>query len=249
MAGALLRIAHAHGNRRHRIERALEAGVDLIEMDLRWDRGVVWVRHEHRASRLPLLYNVDLKGIHREGPWAASLRRLFVRLDHRPIRLAEVLEAAVGRAGVLLDMKAGGYSASAAHRFAEAVFRATEGFPEPVRFCGHWRLLDILREHEAAAGVHYSIDSDSDWEALRARADGEGDAQVRGVTIQTSLLTEQRARVLRDGAVEFYCWDVDSYDVALRALHLGASGVIADDLNLLRELAAVRVEQPDAAAG
>ncbi len=104
MAASLVRIAHAYGNRRRRIEQALAAGVDLIEADLRYQDGRVWIRHELRVGRLPLLHNARLSGIHRQGPWALTLGPLFLRLDVRPIDLPELLRGVSGRAGLLLDL-------------------------------------------------------------------------------------------------------------------------------------------------
>ena len=234
---SLVRIAHAYGNRRSRLECALEAGVDLIETDLRFADGVVWVRHEHRLWRLPLLYNNRLRGIHRQGPCALSVGPVFLRLDLRPIRLSDVVELVSGRCGLLLDLKAGAYTSSAAIRFVDAVLGTLEAmrFQGPLDFCGSWRLLDLVRAKAPDLAIHYSVDGERNWEALLARARG-ADA-IRGITIQRRLLTEERGEFLREAGIDFYCWDVDDAADAEHAIARGASGIIADDLELLAGLA------------
>lgn len=240
-----VRIAHAHGNRRSRIERAIEAAVDLIETDIRFDRGRVWVRHEFRFLNLPLLYNVGIRGIHRQGPWAASLGRLFVRLDVGPIAFEEILERCSGRAGMLLDFKADRYDDATARRFVKRVFDELEGahFDGAVACCGNWRLLDFVREQRPGTDVCYSIDSESDWQAVEPRLSPGGD--VTAITIQKNFLSEERGAQLRERCVRVYCWDIDNEHEARRAMDRGAAGVIADDLGLLGGLAEA-VDQAEA---
>jgi glycerophosphoryl diester phosphodiesterase len=243
---SLVRIAHAYGNRRQRLDRALAAQVDLIETDLRYADGVVWVRHEHRLRRLPVLYNNRLRGIHREGPFAVTLGPLFLRLDLQPIRLPEVVAAVSGRGGLMLDLKAGRYSPAAATRFIETVLGTldTMRFAGRLDFCGSWQLLDLVRAHAPAQTLHYSVDNERDWDAFRARARTGGGDAIDAITIQRGLLDDARGAYLRGAGIDFYCWDVDDAADAELAIAAGASGVIADDLGLLRTLAArpVRTE-------
>ena len=232
----LVRIAHAYGNRRHRIDEAVAAGVDLIEADLRWRGGRVWVRHEHRTRFLPVLYNVGLKGIHRDGPWAANLRRLFLRLDVRPILLDELLDRVGQRCGILLDLKAGAYSTAAARAFVASTLAALDARMPPPRvdFCGSWPLLDAVRTMQPEQMVHYSVDSERDWTALQERLTSSN--PPTGITIERKLLDETRAAILRRAGVEFYCWDVANKDDAQHAIGHGAAGIIADDLDMLATL-------------
>lgn len=233
---SLVRIAHAYGNRRHRIDEAVAAGVDLIEADLRWRDGRVWVQHEHRLRFLPVLYNVGLKGIHRQGPWAANLRRLFLRLDVRPILLDELLDRIGQRCGVLLDLKADAYHVAAARAFIAATFATLDArAPLPVLdFCGSWPLLDIVRTLRPEQMAHYSVDSERDWTALQERLTGSD--RPRGITIERDLVDETRAAALRRAGVEFYCWGVDGEEDAQYAFRHGAAGIIADDLDMLAAL-------------
>lgn len=233
MRPRLVRVAHAYGNRRERIARAVRAGVDLIESDLRWWHGEIYVRHEHRLPVAPLLYNYRLRGIHRQGPYAASLGPLFLRLDVRPIRFAELISRVSGGGGLMLDMKEDVYGERAANAFVDAVVRGVEEsrFEGALDFCGSWRLLDLVRARRAGWTVHYSVDSDADWRLLGSRL--EGDRAPRGVTIHRELIDASRASVLAGGGVEFFVWDVRDAGDARRAIDLGAAGIIADDLESL----------------
>ncbi len=233
----VLAIAHAYGNRRYRIAAALEAAVDMIEADLRYQNGTVWVRHEQRLPLLPLLYNLNLSGIHKEGPWAVSLGPLFLRWDAQPIRLEELIDTVGGRTGLLLDLKRDGYTPDQARAFVESVVarlseRASGG---RLDFCGSWALLDLVRAAAPDLPVHYSLDRPAHWQELQGRLKGE--RRPGGITIRRSLLNEERAAALRALDIEFYAWDVRAAADAERAVALGAAGIIADDLALLRAFA------------
>ena len=143
----IVRIAHAHGNRRRLIEQALGAGVDFIEADLRYDRGRIWVRHEFRAPLLPLLYNGPVERFHRQGPWALTVRRRSLRLDVAPIPIDELLDMVGDGAGLMLDLKAAPYSAKDASQFVEVLRELLSSWHHGrISFCGSWRLLDLVRE-------------------------------------------------------------------------------------------------------
>jgi glycerophosphoryl diester phosphodiesterase len=230
----LIAIAHAYANRRDRWQRALDAGVDLIETDLRFDGEQVWVRHERRLGPLPLLYDRGLRGIHAQGPYAMRLGRWNLRLELRPIPLRDVARAVSGRAGLLLDFKRGEYGPSATRAFVDQAFGAldAEGFQGALDCCGSWELLDVVRERRPDTRVHYSVDSAADWERMLARL--RRDNAVPGVTIKSELLDDARAGELRERGLHFYVWNVFTDDDAQRARRLGAAGIIADDLELLR---------------
>jgi glycerophosphoryl diester phosphodiesterase len=71
------------------LERALAAGADLIEADLRWQDGRLVARHARRLLLLPLLWD-----------------RWWLRLDRgETFTLEELLERTRGRARLLLDVK------------------------------------------------------------------------------------------------------------------------------------------------
>lgn len=238
---AVLRIAHAHGNRRQRIKEALAAGVDLIEADVRFSRGRLWVRHELKAPFVPILFNGHVNEFHRRGPYALSLPRGFVRLNVAPIPFDELLDTVGGRAGLLLDLKAGTYSASARERFMDTMLTMLDTwYHGTVRFCGNWRLLDSVRARRPNQPVHYSVDHESAWQSFLARQ--EGNAAASAITIRSRMLDDERAAYLRRNSVEFYCWDVESRKEALDAIARGASGLISHHLHVFRELASPQTE-------
>ena len=247
MARQLIRIAHAYGNRRDRISAAIEAGVDLIETDLRYWRGEIWIRHEHRPTRLPLVYNVGLKpGIHREGPWAARVGKLFLRVDRAPIRFGELLDRVSGRGGLLIDLKAAPYQPAVARAFVERMFVELDGhrFEGALDFCGGWPLLDLVHAARPDLPVHYSVDSLADWARLQARLSGPG--RIPGISLRRDFIDPERIATLRAAHVDYYCWDIKDARDASRAIEAGASGIIADDLVLLRNLAGTPVRDLEA---
>jgi hypothetical protein len=231
----VLRIAHAHGNRRRRIEQALAADVDLIEADVRFDGSRIWVRHEVRAPLLPLLYNGRINRFHREGPWALSLGRMFVRLDLAPIPFDELLDSVGDGAGLMLDLKAAPYSVGRERRFVDAMLSMLDSwFHGQIDFCGSWRLLDLVREARPDQRVHYSVDDDQGWQAFARRLGGS--ASVRAITIQSSMLDDARESFLRREGVEFFVWDIEREAQAQQAIRRGASGIISHHLDVLNAL-------------
>jgi glycerophosphoryl diester phosphodiesterase len=238
MRSRMITVAHAYANRRDRWQRAIEAGVDFIETDLQFDRGRVWVRHEHRAGWLPLLYNFRPPASHATGPFALRAGALFLRLDVRPIPFEEFLAFCNRRIGIMLDFKAGAYSAESGRAFVQAVLRAidAEAFAGALDACGAWPLLDALRERRPGMAIHYSVDTADGWESLRLRLSA-GDP-IRGITLKHALLDDAKAALLRDAGVSFYVWDVFDDGAAENAVRAGAAGIIADDLQLLRRYAA-----------
>jgi glycerophosphoryl diester phosphodiesterase len=234
----VLRIAHAHGNRRHRIEEAMAAGVDLIEADIRHYRGRIWVRHEFRAPFLPVLYNGRLNPFHRQGPWALSLRRLFLRLDLNPLPLDELLDIVGDRVGILFDLKYARYPEREARAFVHTLLHMLETwFHGPIDFCGNWSLLDlVVAEHDARLPVHYSIDGERQWKKLLQQI--QAGTPFRTITIRRSMLDDQRAEILRAAGIDYYCWDIDSSTEAEAAIERGASGIISHNLDVLSALPA-----------
>ncbi len=246
MARQVVRIAHAYGNRRRRISAAIAAGVDFIEADLRYWRREIWIRHEHRPTPLPLVYNVGLKpGIHRQGPWAARLGKLFVRVDFNPIRFGELLDRVAGHAGLLIDLKAAPYPPDVANAFVGQIFTELDRhrFGDALDFCGGWPLLDLVHATHPDLPVHYSVDSLADWRRLQPRLSGPG--RVPGISLRCDLVNAERIATLRAAHVDYYCWDIKDAQDASRAIQAGASGVIADDLALLHNLAGTLVRNPE----
>ena len=97
-------IAHAFGNNRKSLRRALASGVDMIEVDVWYRAGDLHVRHERRLGHFPLLYDGIMNG-HPPGPFALRFGRHFFRPDVHSLRLSELMTTVAGQKRLLLDVK------------------------------------------------------------------------------------------------------------------------------------------------
>ena len=234
--GRTVRIAHAYGNRRDRIEAAAAASVDFIEADIWYRAGDIWVRHERRMPFLPLLLDRRPRGMHNVGPWTLPvLPNYYARLDIDPPRLTELLERTRGRRGLLLDVKgdpaeegARAYARSLARSLAEA---RCEG---SVIVCGQTDVLDTIREVAPHLDVRYSIEKQWQWEKLPRRLDAR--PGLRGVCMNRKFLSDTVARTLEEAGLQVFCWTVDDPAEATRLLALGVDGIISNSLPLLEQL-------------
>jgi glycerophosphoryl diester phosphodiesterase len=234
--GRPLRIAHAFGNRRERIEAALAADIDCIEADLWYRGGEIWVRHEHRLGFLPLLYDRKPRGMNSFGPWSLTVfPNHYIRLDVNPLRLTDLLEAAGGKRRLLLDLK-DDHSPEKARAYAGALSRVLRdsGHAESVLVCGQTSVLDSVRKVAPGLDVRYSIERQRQWETFLRRLDA--DPAIRGVSIHHEFLTEPVIRVLEERGLEVFCWTVDDLEEARRLVALGVDGITSNDLALLAEL-------------
>jgi glycerophosphoryl diester phosphodiesterase len=208
-------IAHRAGNDRAALERALSAGVDAVEADLRWDGGRIVARHARRLPFLPL-YRDD---------W-------HLRLDRRPqVTLDEFLEQVRGRARAYLDLKV------PARRLPRALLEALRrhnALKEAEVSTGHWGLLAELRRAEPDLRVIRSVGNRRHLADLLALP--LDDPLRAGVVIDRKLLDEQLARLLRVRWLTLYVWGIDDLEDARSVIGWGATGVIADSLDLLRAL-------------
>jgi len=234
--GRPFRIAHACGNRRDRIAAAIAADVDCIEADLWYRAGEIWVRHERRLSFLPLLYDRKSPGMNSFGPWSLTVfPNHYIRLDVRPLRLAELLEATRGKRRLLLDLK-DDHSPDRARAYAEALSGALRkaGCGESSIICGQTDVLDSVRRVAPELDVRHSIERQQQWEAFLRRQDA--DPALRGVCMDHRFLTEPIARLLSERGLEVFCWTVDGREDARRLVAMGADGIISNDLALLEQL-------------
>ena len=231
-----LRIAHAYGNTRARLRAALTSAADIIEADVWYRAGKVWVRHEPRLRPLPLLVDKRMRG-HSLPPWGLALgKRWYVRLDINRLGLQEVLDAVAGAKGLLIDVK-GSYSGREIEEFALALVRTVreQGAENHVAICGQfWPVLDDVRREAPDVEVRYSIERTFQWEKFM-RLVGD-DERVRRVCIEHRFLDEERARFLEEQGVNVYCWTVDDREECRRLATAGVDGIISNDLELLGAL-------------
>jgi glycerophosphoryl diester phosphodiesterase len=208
-------IAHRAGNDRAALEQALSAGVDAVEADLRWDGGRIVARHARRLPFLPLYWD----------HW-------HLRLDRSPqLTLDEFLEQVRGRARPYLDLKAPTRPLLSA--LLEAL-RRHNAMKEAEVSTGHWRLLAELRRAEPDLRLVRTVGNRRHLAALLALP--RDDPLRAGVVIDRDLLDEELARRLRSVCQTLYVWGINDPEDARRVIGWGATGVIADSLELLRTL-------------
>lgn len=229
-----LLIAHAYGNRRDLLEAALQAGVDMVEVDAWCRGGRLWARHERRLGPLPLLFDWRRHAYHGLGPWAVPLGNGYLRLDVNPLPVDEVMEATRGRCRLLVDVK-GRYTPAYARQYVAALERLLEAAPGQLVLCGQeWGVLEAARRALPSLPVRYSLETPHQWQRLWPRLrDG---LRPDGLCLHRSLVEPQRAALLADMGIGFYVWTVDRPEEARRVLELGAEGVITNRLDLLASL-------------
>ena len=213
--GRPVAIAHRAGNDRDALERALAAGFDAVEADLRWDGGRIVARHARRIPLLPLYWD-----------------RWYLRLDRGPrLTLDELLERTTGRAHLYLDLKA------LAGAFPRALFDTLHrhnALRDVEVSSQHWRPLADLRRMEPDLRLVRSVGSRRRRAALLALL--PDDPLQAGVAIRRDLLDQELARLLRARGLPLYVWGVENLDEATRIVAWGATGIIADSLELLQAL-------------
>ncbi len=199
------------------MRRALSAGVDAVEADLRWDGGRIVARHARRLPFLPLYWD-----------------RWYLRVDRSAqLTLDELLEQVKGRARPYLDLKA------LARPFPGALLdalRRNDALKEATVSSEHWGLLAELRRSEPDLRLVRSVNSRRHRAALLALP--PDDRLRAGVAIQRDLLDEALARRLRAEGLALYVWGIDDPEDARKVIGWGASGLIADSLELLRAVQA-----------
>jgi Glycerophosphoryl diester phosphodiesterase len=236
----VVRIAHAYGNSRPSLARALAADCDMIEADIWYRGGDIFVHHERRLGSLPILYDRDLRG-HALGPFAFHIGRYFVRPDIRTLRLDELLSTVAGRKRLLLDVK-GHYDTPTLDGYVETLVRQIRASHAEswVAICGQtYSILHPLRETAPAIEVRYSIEQPYQWERFLSLLDGG----ARQVCMAYGFLDPGKARLMEERGVDVYCWTVDDWDAARRLVSEGVDGIISNDLGLLAQLRNWAVDQ------
>ncbi|NHC15978.1 glycerophosphodiester phosphodiesterase [Motilibacter deserti] len=222
-----LAVAHRAGNQLPALGAAAELGVDVIELDVHSWRGRLEVRHARTAGRLPILW--DGWRLHRG--WKPRLELAEV--------IAEALRVAGPGTRLMLDLK--GTGASVGHEVARSVHDLAPD--RDVLVCGrHWPALEPFARLPYAQ-VLLSARTRGELAALRARvAEGAlvGGRAAYGASIHRSLLTRPLLDELHRTLEAVLTWPVNTPAALAEVLEVGATGVISDELDVLRALLAQR---------
>ena len=203
-------VAHRAGNDVERLRRAEQAGVGLVEADVRLFRGRLEVRHLKTVGPVPLLWDTWTVA----PPWTPRLL------------LGDLLAAAAPETELMLDLK------GRDPRLAPAVARALRAQPRAsVTVCSRsWRLLEPLREEPAVRVVH-SVGSERQLAALLRRFGGTG---LQGVSIHKKLLDPAITARLRGLASVVLSWPVLDQAEASRLAAWGVDGLITESYEALQ---------------
>ena len=230
-----VRIAHAYGNSRAALRRALDADVDMIEVDVWYRGGDVYAHHARRLSPLPLLADKKMPGHPLPRPALPFWPGYWVWPDINPLKLGELLQIVGGRKRLLLDVK-GRYKGGRSAGFARAIARQVREHQASswAVVCGQtYPVLNALRHVDDEIEVRYSLEKQHQWESFVRKMK---DRRVRQVCISRHFIDDEKTRVLEQNGVNVYVWTIDDPEAARRWVEQGADGIISNDLKLLEDL-------------
>ncbi len=230
-----VRIAHAYGNSRAALRRALDADVDMIEVDVWFRGGDVYAHHARRLSPLPLLADKKMPGHPLPRPAFPVWPGYWVWPHINPLKLGELLQIVGGRKRLLLDVK-GRYKGGRSAAFARTIARRVREHKASswAVVCGQtYPVLNALRHVDDEIEVRYSLEKPHQWESFVRKMK---DRRVRQVCISRHFIDDEKARVLEENGVNVYVWTIDDPKAARHWVEQGADGIISNDLDLLENL-------------
>jgi glycerophosphoryl diester phosphodiesterase len=222
-----LRIAHrgapsvAPGNTRAAIVAALALGVDLIEVDL----------HATADGHLVLWHDPAIPSSRGKVTIArqslATLRQIDLGQGERLIELRDAMELVRDRAGLLIDLKAGGLAHGIAATARDCAF-------ERLAVCGHyWSSLRLLRSLAPTVAIAFTINRSwqrvAAWPYLRR-------GEAHAVTINWRQVTHARVAQYRALNLAVIAWTVDDPTLMRRLLALGVDGITSNRPDLFATL-------------
>lgn len=232
----IVRIAHAWGNTRAALERALAAPVDMIEVDI-WHRsGRIEVRHERRLGPLPLLADRRGRALHATGRLRLPLwSGYYLRPDIGTMDLRELLERTAAKKRLLLDVKARRGESPVPFVNKLTSLLAEQRAQDWVAVCGqYWPVIREIRSVAPGMEARYSMERRPQWERFVEMA--AVDPGARMVCIEHRFLDAEKADWLEEHGADVYCWTVDDAAVARGLVSRGVDGIISNDLDLLASL-------------
>jgi len=202
-------------NTLERLRQAVDAGVDRVEIDLRYSRGKFLLSHD-----LP----VGPVTVGRSGAQFTRIPYLLVHWDGRSIELPELLD--VGAPPLYVDLKGRWSDLSLAHlTSALARFRRDDD----VIASNRWSLLDRYRVVAPRRRVFYGISRLSIREFCVRLGEGNG---LFGVSVDVNLLDGRECLIadLREGGVAIYVWNIRQREQLVDCETARVHGAIFDDV-------------------
>lgn len=206
-------IAHAAGNNAWRVHDALEAGADLVEVDLWAHRGRFEARHERRLGPIPFLFE-----------------KWYVRRPDGPFQLANLLRETDRHSRLFLDLKSGGREP--VRLLQEALVEAKPALL-PAASSQIWSLLRLVRKTIPEMPIFYSVD-------VRAQLDLFLKIIARerppdGISCRHSLLDAETIARLRARGMTVIAWTVDDGDRARDLIRAGADAITTHEIVEIRQ--------------
>jgi glycerophosphoryl diester phosphodiesterase len=215
----VLAVAHRAANSLEGLRAAADAGADVVEGDVHSSRGRLEMRHSKALGPLPWLWD--------RGPWELTPRSVV------QLQLAELLEATVGDATLMLDLKGVG---PVGRRTAQLLHSR---LPErPVIVCSRWWPAVDAFAGAAWARPVLSVRNRVELERLRVRLRRAGPPY--GVSVHRSLLTAEVVGALRERVELVMTWGVDDLASLETTVALGVNGIISSSPEVLRVVPAHR---------
>lgn len=217
---ALLHIGHrgaagyAPGNTLLSIRKALQIGVDLVEVDIQ----------RTSDERLIVLHDRFLqpsttgKGQVNECSFDEIRKLRTVPGDHPILTLTEVLETVSGHAGLMLEIKAAGIGLSVAAAVGEF------GFRDPVYYASF-----LHEEIRSISMCDPSVQTIALLEGVPVEAAGFAlDAQATHAGISVELVSAEFVRKLHEASIRVFVYTVDDPEQIAFARSCGVDGVISN---------------------
>lgn len=219
----VLAIAHRAGNSLPALSAAVEAGADVLELDVHAHRGRLEVRHRKSLGPLPYLWDRTCYG---RVPLLGDTWELLPA-DPDQLLLDEVLDAAASSgAALMLDLKGVGGIGPAVDRALHA--RRPE---VPVLVCGRWwPSMTPFFGRDRARPV---LSARGRGELARLHRRLQRGPTPYGVSVHRSLLDRDVVARLRARVEVVMTWPVNDEDALADVLDAGVNGVITDDADVL----------------
>jgi glycerophosphoryl diester phosphodiesterase len=222
--------AHAPGNTWASFRRALEIGVEMIEVDVRRSGdGHLVLAHDETLPGRDGEADSPLPVVVAEAS-LAELRALDLGAGERLVTLDEAIASLRGKCALMIDLKGEGFE-------RELVAAIREGGLTPAEVVipgGTAPSRSALRALARELPLSLSLDARAEPLLTSAFIDA---IDTDAVTWHHRLITSERAARLRARGLTVYTWTVDDLDTMRRVRDAGVDGIITNRPELFAEIA------------